>query len=133
MSSIKDNKVLRWIAVPFAAVLGGLVLYTILWVMTYMAGGSPYEREGVVSIVSIILYYLKQGALGYGFVYCGAFCAPSHKLTTAKVLASTASVLALITFLCAIIIGEHWLAWSSAIATAVGAWISKSTVEDDEK
>ena len=133
MSSIKDNKVLRWIAVPFAAVLGGLVLYTILWVMTYMAGGSPYEREGVVSIVSIILYYLKQGALGYGFVYCGAFCAPSHKLTTAKVLASTASVLALIAFLCAIIIGEHWLAWSSAIATAVGAWISKSTVEDDEK
>ena len=133
MSSIKDNKALRWIAVPFAAVLGGLVLYTILWVMTYMAGGSPYEREGVVSIVSIILYYLKQGALGYGFVYCGAFCAPSHKLTTAKVLASTASVLALIAFLCAIIIGEHWLAWSSAIATAVGAWISKSTVEDDEK
>ena len=133
MSSIKDTKVLRWIAVPFAAVLGGLVLYTILWVMTYMAGGSPYEREGVVSIVSIILYYLKQGAWGYGFVYCGAFCAPSHKLTTAKVLASTASVLALIAFLCAIIIGEHWLAWSSAIATAVGAWISKSTVEDDEK
>ena len=133
MSSIKDNKVLRWIAVPFAAVLGGLVLYTILWVMTYMAGGSPYEREGVVSIVSIILYYLKQGALGYGFVYCGAFCAPSHKTTTAKVLASTATVLALIGFLCAIIIGEHWLAWSSAIATAVGAWIAKSTVEDDEK
>ena len=133
MSSIKDNKVLRWIAVPFAAVLGGLVLYTILWVMTYMAGGSPYEREGVVSIVSIILYYLKQGALGYGFVYCGAFCAPSHKLTTAKVLASTASVLALIAFLCAIIIGEHWLAWSSAIATAVGAWIAKRTVEDDDK
>ena len=133
MSSIKDNKVLRWIAVPFAAVLGGLVLYTILWVMTYMAGGSPYEREGVVSIVSIILYYLKQGALGYGFVYCGAFCAPSHKTFTAKVLASTATVLALIGFLCAIIIGEHWLAWSSAIATAVGAWISKSTVEDDEK
>ena len=133
MSSIKDNKVLRWIAVPFAAVLGGLVLYTILWVMTYMAGGSPYEREGVVSIVSIILYYLKQGALGYGFVYCGAFCAPSHKTTTAKVLASTATVLALIGFLCAIIIGEHWLAWSSAIATAVGAWIAKSTVEDDDK
>ena len=133
MSSIKDNKVLRWIAVPFAAVLGGLVLYTILWVMTYMAGGSPYEREGVVSIVSIILYYLKQGALGYGFVYCGAFCAPSHKTTTAKVLASTATVLALIGFLCAIIIGEHWLVWSSTIATAVGAWISKSTVEDDEK
>ena len=112
MSSIKDNKVLRWIAVPFAAVLGGLVLYTILWVMTYMAGGSPYEREGVVSIVSIILYYLKQGALGYGFVYCGAFCAPSHKTTTAKVLASTATVLALIGFLCAIIIGETWLVWS---------------------
>lgn len=133
MSSIKDNKVLRWIAVPFAAVLGGLVLYTILWVMTYMAGGSPYEREGVVSIVSIILYYLKQGALGYGFVYYGAFCAPSHKTTTAKVLASTATVLALIGFLCAIIIGEHWLVWSSTIATAVGAWISKSTVEDDEK
>ena len=133
MSSIKDNKVLRWIAVPFAAVLGGLVLYTILWVMTYMAGGSPYEREGVVSIVSIILYYLKQGALGYGFVYCGAFCAPSHKTTTAKVLASTATVLALIGFLCAIIIGEHWLVWSSTIATAVGAWISKSTVEDDAK
>ena len=133
MSSIKDNKVLRWIAVPFAAVLGGLVLYTILWLMTYMAGGSPYEREGVVSIVSIILYYLKQGALGYGFVYCGAFCAPSHKTTTAKVLASTATVLALIGFLCAIIIGEHWLVWSSTIATAVGAWISKSTVEDDEK
>ena len=133
MSSIKDNKVLRWVSVPFAAVLGGLALYTILWVMTYMAGGSPYEREGVVSIVSIILYYLKQGALGYGFVYCGAFCAPSHKLTTAKVLASTASVLALIAFLCAIIIGEHWLVWSSTIATAVGAWISKSTVEDDEK
>lgn len=133
MSSIKDNKVLRWIAVPFAAVLGGLVLYTILWVMTYMAGGSPYEREGVVSIVSIILYYLKQGALGYGFVYCGAFCAPSHKTTTAKVLASTATVLALIGFLCAIIIGEHWLVWSSTIATAVGAWIANSTVEDDEK
>ena len=133
MSSIKDNKVLRWVAVPFAAVLGGMALYTILWVVTYMAEGSPYTREGVVSIVSIILYYLKQGALGYGFVYCGAFCAPSHKTVTAKVLASTATVLALIGFLCAIIIGEHWLVWSSTIATAVGAWISKSTVEDDEK
>ena len=133
MSSIKDNKELRWIAVPFAAVLGGLALYTILWVMAYMAGGSPYEREGVVSIVSIILYYVKQGALGYGFVYCGTFCAPSHKPATANVLASTATVLALIGFLCAIIIGEHWLVWSSTIATGVGAWIAKSTVEDDDK
>ena len=61
MSSITDNKVLRWIAVPVAAVLGGLTLYTILWVVTYMAGCSPYEREGVVSIVSIIIYYVKQG------------------------------------------------------------------------
>lgn len=133
MSSITDNKVLRWITVPFAAVLGGLALYTILWVVTYMAGGSPYEREGVVSIVSIILYYVKQGALGYGFVYCGAFCAPSHKLATAKVLASTATVLALIAFLCAIIIDEHWLVWSSTIATAVGAWVANSTVEDEDK
>lgn len=133
MSSIKDNKVLRWVAVPFAAVLGGLVLYTILWLMTYMAGGSPYEREGVVSIVGIIIYYVKQGASGYGFVYCGAFCAPSHKTATAKVLASTATVLALVASLCAVIIGEHWLVWSTIIATAVGAWIAKSTVEDDDK
>ena len=133
MSSITDNKVLRWVAVPFAAVLGGMAFYTILWLITYMAGGSPYEREGVVSIVSIILYYVKQGALGYGFVYCGTFCAPSHKPATANVLASTATVLALNGFLCAIIIGEHWLVWSSTIATAVGGWIAKSTVEDDDK
>lgn len=131
--SIKDNKVLRWIAVPFAAVLGGMALYTIIWVMTYLAEVSPYERGSAVSFVNIITYYIRQGALGYGFVYCGTFCAPSHKPATAKVLTSTATVLALIGFLCAIIIGEHWLVWSSTIATGVGAWIAKSTVEDDDK
>lgn len=79
--------VLRWIGVIPASIVGMYVCYLFSMLTGYLNFGWGVTINGeTINIVGAIVSILANGFAGYGFVYCGACVAPSHKSVTALIL-----------------------------------------------
>lgn len=79
--------VLRWIGVFPASIVGMYVCYLFSMLAGYLNFGWGITINGeTINVVGAIVSILANGFAGYGFVYCGAYVAPSHKAVTALIL-----------------------------------------------
>lgn len=80
-------KVLRWIGVIPASIVGMYVCYLFSMLAGYLNFGWGITINGeTINIVGAIVSILANGFAGYGFVYCGTSVAPSYKSVTALIL-----------------------------------------------
>lgn len=80
-------KVLRWIGVIPASIVGMYICYLFSMLAGYLNFGWGITINGeTINIVGAIVSILANGFAGYGFVCCGAYVAPSHKAVTALIL-----------------------------------------------
>lgn len=80
-------KVLRWIGVIPASIVGMYVCYLFSMLTGYLNFGWGVTINGeTINIVGAIVSILANGFAGYGFVYCGAYVAPRYKGVTALLL-----------------------------------------------
>lgn len=119
-------KVGRWLAVPVCAVIGAVVMYAMMYLLTYVVGAPPYFEPGESSLVKIILNYAMFVGAGYGFVKCGVLVAPSHKRGTRIALAVLASLIAVALAGYVFSLGFGFFVWTQPVAMAVTAWTIKA-------
>ena len=116
--------VLRWIAVPFAAIMGSILAYAIitLWIGENNFIYQFYTGSNVFSITQIVLSLAAQAAFGATFVFLGSVTAPNHQRICAIVLATVISMLSATSFIIASIM-NGFSCWFllHIIATIVGA------------
>lgn len=130
------KNILRWIAVPFAAIIGSLIVYwfVAIWIKGNQYGFEIYNGSKVGSLDNIILAIAAQAAWGVGFVYCGSVTAPSRKRICSVVLATLATILGIIAILAAFAIrGFHFIEFLHYCASIVGAiGVSRYILTSDE-
>ena len=79
--------VLRWIGVFPPSIVGMYVCYLFSMLVGYLNFGCGITINGeTINVVGAIVSILANGFAGYGFVYCGAYVATSHKAVTALIL-----------------------------------------------
>ena len=84
---VSNMNVLRWIGVFPASIVGMYVCYLFSMLAGYLNFGWGITINGeTINVVGAIVSILANGFAGYGFVYCGAYVAPSHKAVTALIL-----------------------------------------------
>ena len=84
---VRKMNVLRWIGVFPASIVGMYVCYLFSMLAGYLNFGWGITINGeTINVVGAIVSILANGFAGYGFVYCGAYVAPSHKAVTALIL-----------------------------------------------
>lgn len=84
---VRNMNVLRWIGVFPASIVGMYVCYLFSMLAGYLNFGWGITINGeTINVVGAIVSILANGFAGYGFVYCGAYVAPSHKAVTALIL-----------------------------------------------
>lgn len=88
---------LRWIATPFASIIGGAIVYLLIsiWIKGNNYGFQMYNGMEVGNITDIILAICAQAAFGGAFVLFGSITAPSHQRIVSIVLASFVGFLSL--------------------------------------
>lgn len=130
------KNILRWIAVPFAAVLAAIVVNAIGVIYAYINGGgyTLYTGSKVTSITSIIVTIFVQGLVGYAFVKAGAYTAPKYKKITPIVLATVLGCISILSIILIIkgVASGTFDVWAALIATPVGAIYAALTSNDDE-
>ncbi|MDO4930701.1 MAG: hypothetical protein Q4E59_06170 [Bacteroidales bacterium] len=125
---MKENvvKVLRWIAVPFAAVIGGLLGYALffLWMMITESGdGIIVSGDGTPSLNQILSQMLGHTVSGATFVWAGTLTAPHARRVTSIVLAVIISMFIVCETIS--IIGAPLMWYVSTYFTIIGAiWSS---------
>lgn len=127
------NTVLRWIATPFAAVLGSILAYALvsLWIGFNNVGYEVYSGAQTMSITQIVLGIAAQAAAGAALVYCGAIVAPSHKKSCSIVFATLVCVMSVISIVLHNVMYEFsFLQLIHCIATAAGAIGVACNIED---
>lgn len=124
---------LRWIAVPFAAIIGSLAAYFLvsIWTGFNNVGYEVYNGEHVASITKLILGVVAQCAAGAALVFCGTYIAPTHKKSCSVVLATIACVISLVS----VVLHKFMYEFSillliHCIATAGGAIYVSCNFED---
>lgn len=117
--------VLRWIAVPFAAILAAFIINLIGVVYTWINGnGIEFYTGGTSSIglTTIILFLLQNFAVGFSFVWFGAYVAPSNQKNVAIIL-STVQVCICVGSAILMLLGfatSSLQIWAAIIAAAIG-------------
>ena len=122
---------LRWIAMPFAAIIGSLAAYILisLWIKGNEFGFIAYNGIEVGHITDIILAIAAQALFGAAFVFFGALTAPKHQQTCAIVLATIISILSVGSLIFSIASsGFSFLMFIHCLATATGAIIIAKTI-----
>ena len=126
-------KVLRWIGVIPASIVGMYICYLFSSLAGYLNFGWGITINGeTINIVSAIVSILANGFAGYGFVYCGAYVAPSHKAVTALIL--------MIIIVIGVILGiyhDFTLGQATILETVkllsnpIGSYIAFDSIKDD--
>lgn len=117
------KKILRWIAMPFAAIAGSLIAYFFvsLWIKGNNFGFQMYNGVEVGSMSQILLAIAAQFISGAAFVACGSITAPSHQRTCSIVLATIITIITIATYTFTLIQGFSFLVLTHHIATIIGA------------
>jgi hypothetical protein len=123
------KQILLWIAVLPGALLGGeLALLGVragMWITSSYYGDDSWLHM-------ILGAVLPDGAFGYSVVFCGAFIAPTRKITVAIVLA--ALILSLVTLAATGDIRDHrWWDLGAVVAALVGAAVASVTIATGEQ
>lgn len=130
------KNILRWIAVPFAAVLAAIVINAIGVIYAYINGGgyTLYTGSKVTSITSIIVTIFVQGLVGYAFVKAGTYTAPKYKKITSIVLATVLACISILSIILIIkgVASGTFDVWAALIVTPVGAIYAALTSNDEE-
>ena len=85
MNKEKTITILRWVAVPIAALLCA-VLACLITVLYSWLDRSVVSEPTLLTI--LFEYVVKNLFLGAGFVYGGSYTAPSHTKTVSTILAT---------------------------------------------
>lgn len=115
---------LRWIATPFASIIGGAIVYFLvsIWIKGNNYGFQVYNGFEVGNITDIILAICAQAAFGGAFVLCGAIAAPRHQQIVSIVLASLIGFISLASlFFSFANVGFSFMLLLYVAATIVGA------------
>lgn len=124
------KNVLRWVALPFAVVIGAFLLSAIFTLLCNL--GSPlYGGEklgyptdgGVVSIIDIILTLGRDVATGFAATAISFAVAPTHKKTTAVVTATAVACFGVVSIILNFINGGSLWLLVGTILTMAGAVI----------
>ena len=126
-------KVLRWIGVIPASIVGMYICYLFSMLAGYLNFGWGITINGeTINIVGAIVSILANGFAGYGFVCCGAYVAPSHKAVTALIL--------MIIIMIGVILGIYQdfnlgqatiLETVKLLANPIGSYIAFESIKED--
>ncbi len=126
----------RWAAMPFAAVIGAFIGYLLvsLWIKGNIFGFEVYNGTEVGSISQIALAIAAQAVFGAAFVFCGTLVAPANQRVCAIVLSTTISVISAISFIMYVgMNGFSFMQMLHHIATIVGSiLVARQFMEKDE-
>lgn len=126
---MEGKVILKWIAVPFAAVGACMLATAIFRLGQYLSfgyvlsfGGSNPEAP-VVSIIQIITHIAGDFVGGIGFVFGGVSVAPHAKRTVGIVLATIATIFSILALLMAYFVTQDLTVVETLgmIASASGA------------
>lgn len=123
--------ILRWIAVPFASVLGSFIAYAV-----YMLFNSadwrilPYmpSESGEITIGWLLLFFAAKVIQGVAFVGCGVVTAPSHQKATSIVLATINACLCIGSVVLTFMAQGQWHTWLGSIVCLAGGVYAASLV-----
>lgn len=127
------KNILRWIATPFAAVIGGYLAFLVATLFFgYILG---IERDAhVFSLGSFVTWLLPDFFLGVGFVMCGCLCAPcENKATLGKILVGCSLLLAILSLSFALSSDSSISDYFKIIATFVGSFFSYNICINEKK
>ena len=113
----KAVAVLRWIAIPPAAVIAAWAA----WILLNLLGRFSLSYAGVTPESFLGQFYFNtagHAAMGATFVYAGARVAPVHQLAVVYVLAVLGIFSGGVTLVPAILGGNGWAMWGSVCVVA---------------
>ncbi|MFM7684241.1 MAG: hypothetical protein ACKO7P_16100 [Bacteroidota bacterium] len=118
----------RWIGILPASILGCIIVGALLNLLFWML--NPWD--GYFSMRSIIMNLIRDGLVGYSFVYIGTFVAPTSKKIVGVVL------LVIFTFLSSVIIIQalqiqYGYKFAEGIAGIIGAVVCFVTLSEELK
>lgn len=126
---------LRWITVPFAAILGSFIVYAAarLLVGVNLLGLMTYTGEGVrvFSLTSILTELFVQATSGYGFVLFGTYAAPSNKKIVSIILATIFCCFIAVSLYLILINNSSFWQVVCIIAGAIGAIFASFSTKDE--
>nr|CRY97074.1 hypothetical protein [uncultured prokaryote] len=120
----RSGTIIRWALTPFAAVIGSFIFYAIAVLWCGLQNGLFTTYNGgtqSTSIIQIALHFICQGICGYAFVFCGTYTAPAHKKNTSIVLATTATILCIVSIVFNTLYGFSFMNILGSICTIGGA------------
>lgn len=118
---------LRWPAVLPAAACGGVLARLLAVSISHSA--SIYYADPGSMVARVIAEWAGGVAMGVAAVYLGAITAPSHRAVVAVALAGLVLVVAGVSLLAGVIVGNGWTLFgaialiSGAVATAGYLWL----------
>lgn len=121
--------VLRWVSVPIAAIFGSIVAHLLgmLYALINGIGIEYYTGEtSSIGMATIILFLIKDFYVGYAFVWCGSYVAPSSKKNVSIVLATVQGCICVIGALLMIMgySNSSLRTWAAVIITLIGGIIA---------
>lgn len=124
----KLTYVMRWIGVPFASVLAGILSYAVgvIWCGVQNGAFEKYNGVEVTSLTKIVLLLACNCLSGYTFVMAGVYTAPAHKRVTAVVLATAFTAICALSVIYTLLSPDYSLMDVVAIVCSVIAAIVAS-------
>ena len=122
-------KILRWIAVLPAAIIGSALIYVIARFFGRLF--DPLEGYGLMGILYEAIY---SGLLGAAFVSIGSIIAPDYNKTTSVVLATIGVIFCIVSMCIQLFVIKEvdWQIIVSCIAVAIGCIGGASYVHEDK-
>lgn len=123
------KNILRWIAIPFAAILSSLLIHILC---TLLIGQmQSYNGINITSITDIILCIIRDLSVGGMFVYAGAMVAPKANKIVSVILATIACIMCIISFVSNILTHGGFMTHIGIVATLIGAIVGSIKVNEE--
>ena len=129
--SIKN--ILRWLAVPFAAIFGASLIFAIASDM--LKNIDFYADDISVSyLIGVVFAIIARVIIAGAFVWCGTYAAPKHKVICAMTLASILSIFVIaITTYTSCSYGFNLMIFFHLVATVIGAFVTAIYIKRSSK
>lgn len=123
------KNILRWIAIPFVAILSSLLIHILctLWIGQMQS----YNGINITSITDIILSIIRDLSVGGMFVYAGAMIAPKANKIVSVILATIACIMCIISFVSNILTHGGFMTYIGIVATLIGAIVGSIKVNEE--
>jgi len=130
-TNVKDNAVLRWIAVLPASALAAWVAWIAVTIGNRIFSGAQGIDTGSF-LFRAGVEFIASAAMGSAFVYVGAYVAPSHKKHAAYALAGIGFVVIGFLLFPALLVSNYWAVWADFAAILGVAGVTYSIYTEDD-